>query len=205
MGCLAPSQCPMHSTPASFSGTAAARRLTSRPRARLMNRLEHDSTASWDLLLDLPPGQYSTWKHGVEAGELTGKRGASPVRFGIRHLLGAIVLASLMCMAVRSLLLMEPLGILFWPVLLGFGTDRMAGRDGLLGGTIAGLGSFVAAFVVVCCAASSTRDGVCRSLVPTLRYTLPGRGWLLGLLSERLDLSYRGNYSSVFLIVRSSC
>lgn len=115
-----------------------------------MNRIEHDSTASRDPLVDLPPGQYSTRKHRVQAGNLTEKREALPVRFGIRHLLGAIVLASLLCMAVRSLLLMEPLGILFWPVLLGFGTDRMAGRAGLLGGIIAGLVSFVAAFVVVC-------------------------------------------------------
>jgi len=86
----------------------------------------------------------------VRAGNLAGKRAALPLRFGVRHLLGAIVLASLMCIAVRSLLLMEALGILLWPVLLGFGTDRMAGRAGILGGTIGGLFSFVAAFGIVC-------------------------------------------------------
>ena len=53
-------------------------------------------------------------------------------------------------MSARSLLLREPIGILLWPVVLGFGTDRMAGRDGLVGGTIAGLVSFVAAFGVIC-------------------------------------------------------
>ena len=90
------------------------------------------------------------WKPGVKAGNLADKRAALALRFGVRHLLGAIVLASLMCMAVRSLLSMEALGILLWPVLLGFGTDRMAGRDGILGGTIGGLFSFVAAFGIVC-------------------------------------------------------
>lgn len=115
-----------------------------------MNRLERDSTGTWDSLLDLPPGQYSMWKRVVEVDSLAGKRVGFPVRFRLRHLLGGIVLASLLCMAVRSLFLMEPLGILFWAVLLGFGTDRMAGGDGLLGGTIAGLVSFVAAFGVVC-------------------------------------------------------
>jgi hypothetical protein len=90
------------------------------------------------------------WKQGVELESLAGKRVGLPVLFSIRHLLGAIVLASLLCMTMRSLLLMEPLGILFWPVLLGFGTDRMAGGDGLLGGTIAGLVSFVATFGIVC-------------------------------------------------------
>jgi len=90
------------------------------------------------------------WQPGVKAGSLAAKRASLPVQFGVRHLLGAIVLASLMSMAVRSLLIMEPLGILLWPVLLGFGTDRMAGRDGVLGGTIGGLLSFVAAFGLVC-------------------------------------------------------
>ena len=68
-------------------------------------------------------------------------------------------MSSLMCMAVRSLLLMEPLGILFCPVLLGFGTDRMAGRAGLLGGTIAGLVSFLAAFGVICLGPQSLTTG----------------------------------------------
>src|SRR5208282_913346 len=52
--------------------------------------------------------------------------------------------------------------------------------------------------------ASTTRDGVCRSPVPTRRRALPGRGGLLGFLFERLGLSGRGNDSSMFLIVRSS-
>jgi hypothetical protein len=115
-----------------------------------MNQIEHDSTGTWDSLLDLPRGRYSTWEEGVELGSLAGKRVGSPLRLGIRHLLEAIVLASLLCMVVRSLLFMEPIGILFWPVLLGFGTDRMAGGDGLMGGTIASLVSFAAAFGVVC-------------------------------------------------------
>ncbi len=114
-----------------------------------MNRSEHDTPDLWDSLLDLPPGHLFTWEPGEKVGNLAGKPASLPLRFGVRHLLGAIVLASLMCMAVRSVLLMEPLGFLLWPVLLGFGTDRMAGRDGILGGTIAGLVSFVAAFGIV--------------------------------------------------------
>ncbi|HWU39203.1 MAG TPA: hypothetical protein VN203_16285, partial [Candidatus Acidoferrum sp.] len=169
-----------------------------------MNRFEHDTPGSWHSLLDLPPGHYSTWKQGVKAGNLVGKRASLPLRFGVRHLLGAIVLASLMCMAVRSLFLMEALGILLWPVLPGFGTDRMAGRAGILGGTTGGLFSVRGSLRDRLLGTALTRDGACRSLVPARRRSLPGRGWLLGFLSGRLGLSGRGNHSSVFLIVRSS-
>jgi hypothetical protein len=139
-----------------------------------MNRLEHESTGTSDSLLDRSPGQYSMWKQGVETGSLAGQRGGLPVRLGIRHLLGAIVLASLLCMAARSLLMVEPIGILFWPVLLGFGTDRMAGRDGLMGGTIAGLVSFVAAFAVICSGPQTLATGFAGSLF------LPGTVFFLG-------------------------
>ncbi len=115
-----------------------------------MNRSEQTTPGSRHSFLDPPPGHSSSWKPGVKSGTLAGKRASTPLRFGVRHLLEAIVLASLLCMAVRSLLLMQPLGILLGPVLLGFGTDRMAGRDGVLGGTIGGLLSFVAAFGLVC-------------------------------------------------------
>src|SRR6516164_8765113 len=114
-----------------------------------MNRLDHDRTDTWDSLGDLPPGHYSNWKQSLRFDSLSGKRAGLPVPLGVRHLLLAIVLASLLCMATRSMLLREPLGILVWPVLLGFGTARMAGWDGLIGGTIAGLISFLAVFGVV--------------------------------------------------------
>ena len=139
-----------------------------------MNRSEHEPTGTWDSLLDPPPGQYSTWKQGVEAGGLAARGGALPVRFGIRHLLGAIVLVSLLCMAARSLLWTEPLGILFWPVLMGFGMDRMAGRDGLLGGTVAGLVSFVVAFGVVCSGSQPLASGLANP------WLLPGGVLFLG-------------------------
>jgi hypothetical protein len=63
----------------------------------------------------------------------------------VRHLLAIIALASLLCMAVRSLLVMSPIGILLWPVLLGFGTERLIGGHGVLGGSIGGVLGFVAA------------------------------------------------------------
>jgi hypothetical protein len=58
-------------------------------------------------------------------------------------LLWIILLASILCMALRSLLLMDAVGILIWPVLLGFGTGRMVGGHGVWGGTIAGFLSFL--------------------------------------------------------------
>jgi hypothetical protein len=61
------------------------------------------------------------------------------------HLLQAIALASLLCMAVRSLMVTDMVGILVWPVLLGFGTDRLVGGGGLWGGTIGGLVAFAVA------------------------------------------------------------
>jgi hypothetical protein len=120
-----------------------------------MNRLDHDRTYAWDSLLGLPHGHLSSWKQSREFESFSGKRAGLPVPLGVRHLLVTIVLASLLCMAARSLLLREPLGILIWPVLQGFGTGRMAGLDGLMGGTIAGLISFVAAFGVVCSGSQS--------------------------------------------------
>ena len=48
-------------------------------------------------------------------------------------------------MAIRSLLVLDALGILVWPVLAGFGTDRMMGGHGVWGGTIGGVLSFIAA------------------------------------------------------------
>jgi hypothetical protein len=71
-------------------------------------------------------------------------------RFGLRALLALVGLAGLFCMAVRSVFFAEPLGILLWPVILGFGADRLAGRAGISGGTIAGLLSFLMVYGVIC-------------------------------------------------------
>jgi hypothetical protein len=48
-------------------------------------------------------------------------------------------------MAVRSLQELEPFGMLVWPVILGFGIDRLVGGYGVLGGTAGGVLSFIAA------------------------------------------------------------
>ncbi len=61
-----------------------------------MNRSEHDTPDLWDSLLDLPPGHLFTWEPGEKVGNLAGKPASLPLRFGVRHLLGAIVLASLL-------------------------------------------------------------------------------------------------------------
>jgi hypothetical protein len=60
-----------------------------------------------------------------------------------------IVLASFLCMAVRSILLPDRVGLLIWPVLLGFGVERWMKGHGVLGGTLGGLLSFVAAGLVL--------------------------------------------------------
>jgi hypothetical protein len=67
------------------------------------------------------------------------------MRLAVRQLLLVIVLASLMCMAFRSFLVMDPIGILAWPVFVGFGIDRVVGGRGLWGGTIGGLLAFAGA------------------------------------------------------------
>jgi hypothetical protein len=61
-----------------------------------------------------------------------------------------VVLASLFCMAVRALLRLEPIGILIWPVVFGFGLDRLAAGNGVIGGTAGGLLGFLATGLVLC-------------------------------------------------------
>jgi hypothetical protein len=80
-------------------------------------------------------------------------------RLQVRHLLLWVVLASLMCMAVRSLLVMDPIGILVWPVLLGFGADRLRGGRGVWGGTAGGLLAFAAAAVAAFCGGPPSAGG----------------------------------------------
>jgi hypothetical protein len=68
-------------------------------------------------------------------------------QFGLRRFLMIGVLAGLFFMSARSLLAMNPIGILLWPILLGFGIERLWGGHGVLGGTIGG--------VLTCLAANS--------------------------------------------------
>jgi hypothetical protein len=70
-------------------------------------------------------------------------------RFGLSHLLVLIVLASFLCMSLRAIVLVDILGILAWPVLLGFGLERWAGGHGVWGGTVGGLLGFGGAGVLV--------------------------------------------------------
>ncbi len=88
-------------------------------------------------------GKYSRIA-GLPAAELVGLR----VRFELRHVLLLIVLASLLCMAVRSFLLLDFTGMLIWPALLGFGVERLLGGHGVLAGTIGGAVSFAGAAAV---------------------------------------------------------
>jgi hypothetical protein len=88
---------------------------------------------------------------------------------GMKQLLWLVALAGVLCMAVRAILLREPLGILAWPVLLGFGADRARDGSGVSGGTIGGLLGFGAVALT-----SSSGPGIA---VPALN---PGT-WCLAL------------------------
>ncbi len=74
---------------------------------------------------------------------------ASRAHSGIWHLLALIVLASFLCMTLRSIARAEVLGILTWPVLFGFGVERRAGGHGVWGGTVGGLLAFGGAGIVL--------------------------------------------------------
>ena len=100
-----------------------------------MNRTEPPASGIWDSLLD---GLSPSSRGKPESSRDT----PLPARFSVSHLLMIVMLASLFCMAARSLLTLDPLGILIWPVLLGFGTERMVGGHGVMGGTIGGVLSF---------------------------------------------------------------
>jgi hypothetical protein len=103
-----------------------------------MSRMQQSSSVIWDSVLDghSPPAR---------ATEEPSRDAPLPARWHVKLLLLMVVLASVFCMAGRSLLMMDPLGILFWPVLAGFGTDRLGGGHGVWGGTMGGVLSFLAA------------------------------------------------------------
>ena len=56
----------------------------------------------------------------------------------LRYLLAVIALAGLFFAVVRSWLVLDVIGLLIWPVLLGFGIDRLCAGQGVWGGAGAG-------------------------------------------------------------------
>ena len=62
----------------------------------------------------------------------------SSTRFELRYLLAVTALAGLFFAVVRSWLVLDFIGLLIWPVLLGFGIDRLCAGEGVWGGTGAG-------------------------------------------------------------------
>ena len=62
----------------------------------------------------------------------------SSTRFELRYLLAVIALSGLFFAVVRSWLVLDFIGLLIWPVLLGFGIDRLCAGEGVWGGTGAG-------------------------------------------------------------------
>jgi hypothetical protein len=111
-----------------------------------MSRSDRLAQDNWDPLFDVPPEYSQRNQRPANIDPVPRKHSSFRARFGVKHLLQAIALSSLLCMSARSLLFMDPLGILFWPVLLGFGTNLLVGGDGIVGGTIGGLLLSLAAF-----------------------------------------------------------
>ena len=60
------------------------------------------------------------------------------MRLELWRLLAIVALAGLFLAAIRSFLLADLVGLLVWPVMLGFGIDRLCRGHGVLGGTVAG-------------------------------------------------------------------
>ena len=59
-------------------------------------------------------------------------------RIELRDLLALTALAGLFFAVVRSWIVLDVVGLLIWPVLLGFGIDRLCAGQGVWGGTGAG-------------------------------------------------------------------
>ena len=164
-----------------------------------MNRFEHDTPGSWGF----PPRSAAwalfhrgmvTWR---QVGGLPGEQISLPVRFG--H--PGTCLRSSSCPALCAWqcglsLLMEPLGILVLACASGL-WDRPYGGPG--SGSWAGPSRVWFRFWqpsgVICLGPQSLTTGFADP------WPLPGAvvswaGWLLGILSKRLDLSRRGKRSS---------
>jgi hypothetical protein len=79
---------------------------------------------------------------GIEAARRSGvkrrPRRRPSMRLELWRLLAIVALAGLFFAAFRSFLLADLVGLLVWPVMLGFGIDRLGRGHGVLGGTLAG-------------------------------------------------------------------
>jgi hypothetical protein len=94
---------------------------------------------TWLLESELAPGRPFKSKQGFRK-----HRGRFPsTRIELRYLLAVIALAGLFFAVVRSWLVLDVIGLLIWPVLLGFGIDRLCAGEGVCGGTGAGALGFV--------------------------------------------------------------
>jgi hypothetical protein len=86
---------------------------------------------TWLLETEWDPGKRSKVKRDSKD---TGGRPSS-IRLELRQWLAVIALIGLLFAVIRSLLVLDGLGLLIWPVLLGFGIDRFCGGYGVWGGT----------------------------------------------------------------------
>jgi len=89
---------------------------------------------TWLLESESAPGGLFKSKKGQ--GKPRGR--FSSTRFELRYLLAVTALAALFLAVVRSWLVLDFIGLLIWPVLLGFGIDRLCAGEGVWGGTSAG-------------------------------------------------------------------
>jgi hypothetical protein len=89
---------------------------------------------TWLLESESAPGGPFKLKQGL--GKPRGR--SSSTRFELRYLLAVTALAALFLAVVRSWLVLDFIGLLIWPVLLGFGIDRLCAGEGVWGGTGAG-------------------------------------------------------------------
>ena len=89
---------------------------------------------TWLLESELAPGRPFKSKQGLRK-----PRGRfSSTRIELRDLLAVTALAGLFFAVVRSWIAIDFIGLLIWPVLLGFGIDRLCAGEGVWGGTGAG-------------------------------------------------------------------
>src|SRR4051794_3667923 len=81
---------------------------------------------TWLLESELAPGRPVKSKRSLRK-----PRGRfSTTRIELRHLLAVTALAGLFFAVVRSWLVLDFIGLLIWPVLLGFGIDRLCAGEG---------------------------------------------------------------------------
>ena len=95
---------------------------------------DSDPDRTWLLESESLPGRTFKSKQGFRK---PGGRFTS-TRIELRYLLAVTALVGLFFAVVRSWLVLDFMGLLIWPVLLGFGIDRLCAGEGVWGGTGAG-------------------------------------------------------------------